>query len=191
MKLQQFTSESFTNLHNGKVLVKELLWDNRAKAKVWSIQRIECNVTSLLKGLFPISSWMVAVSCSEKWEEKLLFIMFQKPQKLPTLSQQKQGKCSSSRQAQLSFSFCKTYMYLFATRDIVKKAICCSYHLWIAESSTRPYQFNFMLLGPDQPKFWQMSFNNDSLRRLVLALVREGLNHFRIRYHTADELVHR
>ena len=54
----------------------------------------------------------------------------------------------------------------------------------------RAYQFNFMLLGPDRPKIWQMSFNNDSLRRLVSALVWEGLNHLRIRYHTADELVH-
>ena len=55
----------------------------------------------------------------------------------------------------------------------------------------RPYQFNFMLLGPDRPKFWQMSFNNDSLRKLVSALVWEGLNHLRIRYHSADVLVHR
>ena len=31
----------------------------------------------------------------------------------------------------------------------------------------RPYQFNFMLLRPDWPKIWQMSFNNDSLRTLI------------------------
>ena len=55
----------------------------------------------------------------------------------------------------------------------------------------RPFQLNFMLLGPDRPKFWQISFNNDSLRTLVPALVWECLDHFRIRYHTADELVHR
>ena len=55
----------------------------------------------------------------------------------------------------------------------------------------RPYQFNFMLLGPDQPIFWKMSLNNDSLRELVPTLVWEGLDHFQIRHHSADEHVHR
>ena len=51
----------------------------------------------------------------------------------------------------------------------------------------RPYQFNFMLLGPDRPKFWQMPFNNDtcSLRTLVPALLWEGLNHF---LNASDEI---
>ena len=57
-------------------------------------------------------------------------------------------------------------------------------------SYVRPYQFNFMLLGPNWPKFWQMSFNNDRLRRPFSALFWEGLNHFWIQYHTADKLVH-
>ena len=67
-----------------------------------------------------------------------------------------------------------------------QKIHCKNFHITI-----RPYQFNFMLLRPDQPKFWQMSFNNDSLRRLVPALVSEGLDYLRIRYYTADELVNR
>ena len=29
-------------------------------------------------------------------------------------------------------------------------------------TQVRPYQFNFMLLGPYRPKFWQMLFNNNS-----------------------------
>ena len=46
----------------------------------------------------------------------------------------------------------------------------------------RLYQFKFMFLGHDRHKFCQMSFENDSLRRLVPALVLEGLDHLRIRY---------
>ena len=51
--------------------------------------------------------------------------------------------------------------------------------LWL-----RPFQFNFMLLGSNRPKFWQMSFSNYSLRRLVPGLVWEGLDHFWIRYYS-------
>ena len=39
---------------------------------------------------------------------------------------------------------------------------------------TEPYQFNFMLPGPDRPKFWQMSFNNDNLCRLTPELAWEA-----------------
>ena len=76
-----------------------------------------------------------------------------------------------------NFEFGDLYTYsYYSTRQFTKEKL-------------RPYQFNFMLLGPDRPKFLQMSFNNDSLCRFVPVLVWEGLDHIRIRYHTADELI--
>ena len=110
-------------------------------------------------------------------------------------------------------------MHYIPCIDVGRFGSYCHSNIFSEVRRYRPYQFNFLLLGPDRPKLWQVSFNNDNLCRLVLALLWEAwiiseyditlqtnsfiasheivsATHLQIRvqiqyYNTADERVHR